>query len=58
MGQGRFVNQKLAKRTGFAARQSKGKVAGLPREKPARGARNRRAIMIPGRNPQPVRCGT
>jgi hypothetical protein len=49
MGQGRFVNQKMGKKTGFAPRQAAAKTAsrrgGMAQEKAVRNRRNERAIM-------------
>ena len=55
MGKGRFVNQKLAKRTGFAERQAADKQPGRrakqASEKPARVAFGHRAIISKSSSP-------
>jgi len=50
MGQGRFVNQKLGKRRGFAERRAKEPVAVQRPLKAVRAAKERRAIMKRGSN--------
>jgi hypothetical protein len=50
MGQGRFVNQKLGKRRGFAERRAKEPVAARRAAKAPRVAKEHRAIIKAGSN--------
>ena len=47
MGKGTYLNQKLAKKTGFAARQAALRQPGSLPQKPARRLPDRRGIMKP-----------